>query len=393
MTSQDSLKTALEAAIAKKSFGMKALQREVISLFQGTTVSKSFTNIAVSFGERDSSYILASLIRNSFLTEIVKTPKIETTKMEVHWADRLGVDDPRYASFEDCLQIFEEGISAVENTLNNAEQRELLRVLASKHQVPYELPFDYNHREMVGHIHHPSNMTWLWDDEGVKRAIKLRGYLTNKSNNPYALIFSRAYAKKIKVKTYLTDRVLTGDHKTNREKRWEVHPASVHFAFRRNCMEIEHELVTQLCSFEGFPSELKQKLDEAKLLNSCQTPYRCPITLDPLQFDEFVAEIKQPTHGKSDFQVGHLNPLKAINDDPQSGHTFMNIGWISANGNRIQGSLTLEHTRKLIGRIVENYDLLGIPLEIGTKEETRSLEENIEEEDAEEEDEFSDAEV
>jgi hypothetical protein len=370
------LKIALEEATAKERFDMRALSLEAISTLKDSSVSKQHLNIATYLGERVSSYILDSLLRASFLTEIVKTPKIETTKMEVHWADRLGANDPRYASYEECLRIFEKGMTAVENSLNNAEHCKLLSVLASKHHLPYELPLDYNRRETIGHIHHPSNMLWLWDDEGTKRAIQLRAYLTNKINNPaYASVFAKAYIDKIKVKTYLTDRVLTGKHKTNREKRWEVHPASVHFAFRRSCMEIEHQLVTQLCSFEGFPSELKQDLDQAKLLGSCEVPYRCPITLDPLHFDKFVAEIQQPTHGKSDFQVGHLNPLKAINDDPESGHTSRNIGWISSNGNRIQGSLTLEHTRKLIGRIVRNYDLLGVPLEPGTEEETRNPEE------------------
>lgn len=388
MTIQNPLKTALEAATTRKSFGIKTLREEIISILQGSSISKILTNIAIDLGEKISSYILDSLIRNAFLTEIVKTPQIETTKMEVHWTDRFGIDDPRYASFENCFQIFADGISAVENTLRNEEQRKLLQLLVSKHQIPYELPFDYKRREIVGHIHHPSNIIWLWNDEGVKRAIKLREYLTNKQYNLSSSIFEKAYTKKIKVKAYLTDRVLTGEHKTNREKRWEVHPASVHFAFRRSCMAIEHELMTQICNFEGFPSELKQQLDEAQLLGSCENPYRCPITLDPLQFTEFVTEIQRPTHGKSDFQVGHLNPLKAINNNPQSGHTFLNIGWISANGNRIQGPLTLEHTRKLIGRIVKNYNLLGIQLEVGTKEETK-----IAEEDLEENDEFSNIEV
>ena len=54
--------------------------------------------------------------------------------------------------------------------------------------------------------------------------------------------------------------------------------------------------------------------------------------------------------------------------------SFMNIGWISANGNRIQDSLTLEQTQKLVGRIIKNYELLGIPLEAGTKEETKITE-------------------
>ncbi|MFL5664937.1 MAG: hypothetical protein ACJ8BW_26855 [Ktedonobacteraceae bacterium] len=188
MTIQDSLKTALEEAVAKRRFAMKALSREAASILRGTSVLKSFTNIASAFGEKVSSYILASLIRTSFLAEIVKTPKIESTKMEVHWADRLGVDDPRYASFEDCFQIFENGISSIEATLGNQEQHELLRVLASRHHVPYELPFDYSRREIAGHIHHTSNMVWLWNDEGVKRAIKLRGYLTNIANSLFRYI-------------------------------------------------------------------------------------------------------------------------------------------------------------------------------------------------------------
>jgi hypothetical protein len=380
MTNQGSLKEALEEAVAKERFDMHALSLKAISALGGSSASKRF-NIATHLGQKVSNYVLDSLLRASFLIEIVKTPKIETTKMEVHWTNRLDNDDPRYASYEDCLQIFEEGVAAAEDLLDNAERCELLCLLTTKHHLPYELPFDYRRREITKPMHHPSNMLWLWDDEGVKRAIKLRAYLTSSIDDPhYISIFSKAYLDKIKVKTYLTDRVLTGEHKTNREKRWEVHPASVHFAFRRNCMEIEHQLVTQLCSFEGFPLDLRQKLESAKLLGPCEVPYRCPITLDPLHFDQFVAEILQPTHGKSDFQVGHLNPLKAITDDPQAGHTFLNIGWISANGNRIQGSLTLVQTRKLLGRIFRNYNVLNIPLETGTEEETKSTEETLENE-------------
>lgn len=383
MDTQDSFKKTLETATINERFHMHALSLEIISLFQGSSISKKYMNIMKYFGEKISSYILDSLLRAAFFIEIVKTPKIETTKMEVHWAERLNIDDPRYARYADCLQIFENAITAVEYSLDDAEQCELLRILCNKHHLAYELPFDYQQRKINGQMHHPDNMIWLWNDEGVKRAIKLRAYLTNKISNPeYALIFSQAYLNKIKVKTYLTDRVLTGEYKTNREKRWEVHPASVHFAFRRNCMEIEYQLVTQLCSFEGFPLNLKQQLDAAHLLGTCEVPYRCPITLDPLSFDAFVVEIQQPVHGKSDFQVGHLNPLKALNDDPHSGHTSLNIGWISLHGNRIQGSLTLEQTKRLLGRIVHNYTLLGIPLIPGTFEETAVRDELVPEEES-----------
>jgi len=56
-----------------------------------------------------------------------------------------------------------------------------------------------------------------------------------------------------------------------------------------------------------------------------------------------------------------LNPLRL--DDPTaaaSGHTAMNIGWVSADGNRVQGSMGLAEARAMIRRIASNYDELGI---------------------------------
>jgi hypothetical protein len=75
-----------------------------------------------------------------------------------------------------------------------------------------------------------------------------------------------------------------------------------------------------------------------------------------MSFSAFRAELQNPTHGKSNFQVGHLNPLKL--DDPTggaSGHTADNISWVSANGNRIQGSLSLSEVRDLLRKIAANY--------------------------------------
>jgi len=166
--------------------------------------------------------------------------------------------------------------------------------------------------------------------------------------------FDEAY-NKIQVKTYLTDRVLTGGYKTNREKRWETHPASVHFALRRDCFDTEYRLIQQLCHFNGFPPRIKDELRNRNLIETSAEPFRCPITLEPLSFEKFEEEILNPVAGKSSFQVGHLNPLKAVNDDAHSGHTAENISWVSANGNRIQGSLSLGETRAMIERIATNY--------------------------------------
>jgi hypothetical protein len=54
-----------------------------------------------------------------------------------------------------------------------------------------------------------------------------------------------------------------------------------------------------------------------------------------------------------------LNPLKLSVDGEAAGHTANNISWISADGNRIQGSLSLNDVRKLIQRISQNYERHG----------------------------------
>jgi len=172
-------------------------------------------------------------------------------------------------------------------------------------------------------------------------------------------LFSSILKDKIKVETYLTDRVQTGKHKTNREKRWEVHPESVHFSFRRNCIEIERKLIDQLCHFEGFPSDLFALLKSEGMVTE-GTTYRCPVTLNPFSFKEFKKEIESRIHGKSNFQVGHLNPLKLITDDPASGHIPENISWFSVDGNRIQGNLSLKEVRELLAKIHKNYVEAGI---------------------------------
>lgn len=183
----------------------------------------------------------------------------------------------------------------------------------------------------------------------------LRNYLLSDAAGEHRKTFDVAYKGKIEVKTYLTDRVLTGAHKTNREKRWETHPDSVHYALRRDALEIEYVLVEQLCHFEGFPRGIRENLKKQNLVDLSDEPFRCPVTLEPQSFKEFEDALLNPVAGKSSFQVGHLNPLKAVNEDPRCGHTAENISWVSADGNRIQGSLSLEDTRAMIRRIAENY--------------------------------------
>lgn len=309
-------------------------------------------------GHEAARKLVMNLMRWSFLIELVKEPKIETTKMEVRWAERLPQSDPRHASYNECLAIFQQALADAEVAARLPQSAELLRLFNDHSLLPYELPIDYAERRDVGQ-HTIDNVVWLWDGVASK-VVKLRKFLTSNDNPRRARIFKDAYEGKIKVKTYLTDRVLTGTHKTNREKRWETHPRSVHFAFRRDCLEIEYTLMDQLTRFAGFPSDLRSELVRMGVVEEPAPTYRCPITMDTQSYDGFVAEIGSPDHGRSAFQVGHLNPLKAVNNDRYSGHTAANIAWVSADGNRIQGSMSLGDTRLMVRQIVARYDEMDV---------------------------------
>ena len=299
-----------------------------------------------------------SILRNAFLIELVKVPKIETTKFRVRWFGQLN-GDPRYCSFDECFLIAQDLLSTLPDWLTNPSHAECITLSFSNGMVPYESPLDYAMRyTQQARLHQRGNLIWIYDDL-VLRTLKLRKYLTDEATSPDRQFFRAVLSDKIKVKTYLTDRVLTGEHKTNREKRWETHPKSVHFAERRVCMAIEYALVTQICAFEGFPPASLNQLQEANILPQNLPTALCPITGDALSYEMFRNGLLNPTHGKSDFQVGHLNPLKLGNDGEAAGHTSDNISWISANGNRIQGSLSLDDVRILIQRISENYDRHG----------------------------------
>lgn len=295
-----------------------------------------------------------SILRNSFLIELVKVPKIETTKFRVRWFAQLE-NDPRFCSFEECLLMAKDLLATLPKWLKNPNHLECLLLSFSYGIIPYESPLDYVVRfTRQNRLHQRGNLAWLYD-ELVLRTLKLRKYLMDEETSPDREFFRTVILEKVRVKTYLTDRVLTGEYKTNREKRWETHPNSVHFAERRVCMAIEYALVTQICAFDQFPEAALKQLQQDNILPRVLPTALCPITGDALSYEAFRTALLNPIHGRSDFQVGHLNPLKLGNEGEAAGHTSQNISWISADGNRIQGSLSLKDVRVLIHRISENY--------------------------------------
>lgn len=307
--------------------------------------------------------LCCAILRHVFLIELVKIPKIESTKFRVRWCEQLQ-GDQRKCPFSECVEIAAQLLADLDSWLNTPANMELLRLFFRNRLFAYEMPLDY--RDVPGRgddatrIHRFGNLEWVYD-ETMARTLKLRQFLRDPQTSPDAEFFRRALESKIQVKTYLTDRALTGPYKTNREKRWEAHPHSVQFATRRSAMKIEYVLITQLCAFEGFPASSKNVLLQQGILPEEIKTIRCPVTQEPMSFPLFRDALINPQHGKSEFQIGHLNPLKLDQaGNGTAGHTADNISWISEDGNRIQGSLSLESVRGLLQKIATNYEQLGL---------------------------------
>ena len=304
--------------------------------------------IKAKLSAREYKAFRRSIIRNSFLIEPVNDD-VTSTKVETHWSHRLE-GDVRYASYEMCVEIFNKLLYKIAHL--PSEDFNMLKEVFNNTVVPYEMPVDYIDR-FAAPIHTADNVDLFLNNE-IKDCITMRRFIRDTHRNPASEVFQTILADKIKVKTYLTDRALTGEYKTNREKRWEAHPNSVQYALRRSCMKIETKLLLQIATFEGCDSNLVRNLQNDGLLSFPYEYCKCPITGDNIQYSEFANDALHPTHGKSKFQVGHLNPLKALDTDGANGHTADNISWISENGNRIQGSLSLDEVDDLLRRIYRN---------------------------------------
>jgi hypothetical protein len=352
--SMQEARALIEAAVAAKRFSGAKLARQLIPMLRSwPTLRAPLDTIWSALGRTTASATTIGLVRAVFLIELVNE-KVTSTKFEHRWTPRLA-GDPRGCPFDECCTIFESLAGELSQSASNHLVRDTLERFRRFRMLPYETPIDYVARATASPIHHNGNLAWIWDDPEISHTLLLRERIRDSGAvDSLANVFLHA-DKKTKVKTYLTDRALTGISKTNREKRWEAHPASVQFAFRRDCLKIEHKLLSQICHFAGFPLEIRAALLLDNAILDMELPARCPITRDALDFSSLRASLESPEWGQSAFQVGHLNPLKGPGAGREFGHTPANIAWISANGNRVQGSLSYADTIALLERIQANY--------------------------------------
>ena len=186
-------------------------------------VAPQIQNLRHVLGARHYKKLSQTILRNAFLIELVKVPKIETTKFRERWYRQLD-GDPRGCSFEECSEIASDLLEEPPAWMSDLHHAEALKLAFDYSVIPYEAPIDYALRiTQNGRIHERGNLVWYYD-ELILRTLKLRKYLTGSEQSPDVAFFRQILDDKIKVKTYLTDRVLTGDYKTNREKRWRHIP-------------------------------------------------------------------------------------------------------------------------------------------------------------------------
>ena len=90
----------------------------------------------------------------------------------------------------------------------------------------------------------------------------------------------------------------------------ESHPSGVQFAFRRDCLKIEHKLLSQICHFEGFPVAVRDSLAADGAILTMEVPARCPITRDPLEYEVMLASLEAPKAGLSSLPGGASQPAE-----------------------------------------------------------------------------------
>jgi hypothetical protein len=337
------------------AFRMPDLAAAVAQLADVSTLLPGLTNFESLLPARAFRHYFRSVLRNSFFIEKVELPEAKTTRYRTRW--QLEPDDPRYASPGQCLEVARRLITLLEPMAADVEGATILDSIAQHPKVEYELPITYSDRRSP--IHEAENLE-LIDKEILRHVTGCRLLLLAATTPKLALL--RAAYDKIKVKTYKTDRMKIGPitARTNREKRWEAHLDNVQFAQRSTCIQIERVLVNQLCHFDNFPEDVRTLLEAQDLLNAIPTPARCPVTRLPMCFVEFEAAVTDPAHGRSAFQVGHLDPLKLEGSAWTNGHRPCNISWISEDGNRIQGNLSLDQTGEMLKRIWREYSEAGL---------------------------------
>ncbi len=349
----------------KKNYSIKNIHDWIIkqNFNQGQSPAEHALARAYRIFQRSTlKIIIANLIRFSFLIELTKKD-LGSTKMKTRWLPSLiqmpqedsfepidGLfepgNDPRAATFEECAMIFAVVCNELcDQAQDNDAVPNFIRELNDYRRVPYEFPFTYSN-PCAEPVHTSDNVEFSIS-EHLQWLLKARTILDN-APEEHINALNEIKKAKIQVKVYKTDRALTGKDKTNRAKRWEVLAGDFQHATLPQCWSVEKKITSYLVLFEDFPAQIKEQFIQQNLLTGNEPVTKCPVTLEPLNYNQLAATILNHTHGVSDYQIGHLRPLKR-----DGSHTGDNVCWQSADGNRIQGHLSIDETERMLDAIAQ----------------------------------------
>lgn len=183
------LKSLFEAGVAAARFKMLGIYQEVYGSEENR---EHISSLGQFFDGQEFKHFLQAIIRFSFFIEPVNLA-ITTTKFSVRWS-AISEDDPRYASYDECANIFKTLLADLIDAISeDAERRELLMVMAQYGRA-YEINLDYIERKHDEQIHSVDNIEFFWG-ELPEKAYKLRKYLLTSGNTDQRKAFKAAYDK------------------------------------------------------------------------------------------------------------------------------------------------------------------------------------------------------
>lgn len=299
----------------------------------------------------------------------------------------LSDTDPRYASKEECEQIFLKLITLlletegaafnkkeefddilVSSVLGRSLKKNSLKCIITKESITkeditkslkyatqrlgsFEIPTGYLKELNEGGRHNHENVGWI---KPFHINYQLRLVLRNEIMTAGGSSKSAKNAlDKIQVKAYCTDKFTMPPFFSNRDIRWATWPKSFQYSSHYVSCMIELELMRQIFEFGGAPrldEALKKEIEQKRGKPVIENSRRCYITGKELCFSSYLDGAISPKGGVSAYHVSHIMPLTRGGKHHQT-----NVEWISGDGNRIQGNDTVNEIEEKLVDAVSYY--------------------------------------
>jgi hypothetical protein len=158
----------------------------------------------------------------------------------------------------------------------------------------------------------------------------------------------------VRTRAQQSGRRTTGQHRSNRARRWRLNAEDPQFGTELDSKIIELRLFGMMLEFVNAPDVSDEALDLLTIYlgkRPERATYRDVLTLERLDYEHFANEAPQP--GTSEFHIGHDDPTLHPRHVPGS------VSWRTLRSNLIQGNMTLVEARTRLVQLVARYFGLG----------------------------------